>query len=380
MKRTLEQREIDRIPGTNGDALRSLQNLPGVARPPTLAGLLIVRGSGPQDTQTFIDGTQVPLIYHFGGLSSVVPTEMLEKIDFYPGNFSAQYGRVMGGIVDVGLRGPRDDGKYHGLVQFDLIDGRAMLEGPIPLLKGWRFAAAGRRSYVGNWLSPVLNALGAGITQAPTYYDYQFMAETSPTADSRFRIAFFGSDDAFALVADKPSASEPALAGNIGIHTAFKRLQVRYTNDLGGGDRVSAVVALGQDTADFGASSFYFLIDSKTITGRFEATKKLFKGATLNAGVDMYGGSTTSTSASPRCRPRARPPISPSPRAACASRSRRARPSSPRPTSRPSSRPTRASRSSPGSASTTPATTSASTPARASTPASPSTPITPRPP
>ena len=29
---------------------------------------------------------------------------MLDKIDFYPGNFSAQYGRAMGGIVDVGAR------------------------------------------------------------------------------------------------------------------------------------------------------------------------------------------------------------------------------------------------------------------------------------
>jgi TonB family protein len=290
VKRTLEQREINRIPGTNGDALRSLQNLPGVARPPAFAGLLIVRGSGPQDTQTFVDGTPVPLIYHFGGLSSVVPTEMLEKIDFYPGNFSAQYGRVQGGIVDVGLRGPKEDGKYHGLLQVDLIDARAMLEGPIPLLKGWRFAAAGRRSYVDAWLGPVLKSAGAGVTQAPVYYDYQFLAETNPTADSKLRIAFLGSDDNLKILLDKPSAGEPALAGNIGLHTAFKRLQVKYTNDLGGGDRVNAVVALGQDNLDFGISSFYFLLDVKTITGRLELTKKLFKGAILNAGIDMYGG------------------------------------------------------------------------------------------
>lgn len=290
VKRTLEQREINRIPGTNGDALRSLQNLPGVARPPSFVGLLIVRGSGPQDTQTFIDGTPVPLIYHFGGLSSVVPTEMLEKIDFYPGNFSAQYGRVQGGIVDVGLRGPREDGKYHGLFQLDLIDGRAMLEGPIPLLKGWRFAAAGRRSYVDTWLGPVLKSAGAGVSQAPVYYDYQFMAETNPTPDSKFRIAFLGSDDNLKLLIDKPSAGEPALAGNIGLHTAFKRLQLRYSNDLGGGDRVSAVFALGQDNLDFGLSSFYFLLDVRTITGRLELTKKLFKGAILNAGLDMYQG------------------------------------------------------------------------------------------
>jgi TonB family protein len=288
VKRTLEQREISRIPGTNGDALRSIQSLPGVARPPGLAGLLIVRGSGPQDTQTFVDGTPVPLIYHFGGLSSVVPTELLEKIDFYPGNFSAQYGRVQGGIVDAGLRSPKDDGKYHGLLQVDLIDVRAMLEGPVPLLKGWRFAAAGRRSYVDAWLGPVLKAAGAGVTQAPVYYDYQFMAETNPTVDSKLRVAFFGSDDNLKILLDKPSAGEPALAGNIGLHTGFKRLQVKYSNDLGGGDRINAVVALGQDNIDFNVSSLYFLLDVKTVTGRLELTKKLFKGATLNAGVDMY--------------------------------------------------------------------------------------------
>ena len=77
--------EIERIPGTNGDALKSIQNLPGVARPPALLGLLIVRGSAPQDTQTFVDGTPVPLIYHFGGLSSVVPTEVLDEDRLLPG-------------------------------------------------------------------------------------------------------------------------------------------------------------------------------------------------------------------------------------------------------------------------------------------------------
>src|SRR5690606_28831191 len=44
-RRTIERREIDRIPGTSGDALRSLESLPGVARPPPFSGLLVVRGS-----------------------------------------------------------------------------------------------------------------------------------------------------------------------------------------------------------------------------------------------------------------------------------------------------------------------------------------------
>jgi TonB family protein len=311
VKRTLEQREISRIPGTNGDALRSIQSLPGVARPPGLAGLLIVRGSAPQDTQTFIDGTPVPLIYHFGGLSSVVPTELLDKIDFYPGNFSSQYGRVQGGIVDAALRPTKDDGKYHGLAQIDLIDFRAILEGPIPFLKGWNFIAAGRRSYVDAWLGPVLKSAGAGVTQAPVYYDYQFMVEKTISPTSRFRAAFFGSDDALRILLDKPAPGEPALAGNIGLHTAFKRLQLKYSNDLGDGDRVNAVLALGQDNIDFGLSAFYFLLDIKSLTGRVELSKRLWKGAILNTGLDMFSGSYTVNFRGPAAPAPGQPPNQP---------------------------------------------------------------------
>ena len=35
------------IPGTQGDALKAIQNLPGLARVPYGAGALLVRGAGP---------------------------------------------------------------------------------------------------------------------------------------------------------------------------------------------------------------------------------------------------------------------------------------------------------------------------------------------
>src|SRR5262249_34674841 len=99
----------------------------------------------------------VPLIYHFGGLTSVLPTELLDKIDFYPGNFSARYGRVNGGIVDAKLRAPdtrcytkdkkvdpsRND-CFHLILQSDMIDMRALVQGPLPW-DGWSFALGGRR-------------------------------------------------------------------------------------------------------------------------------------------------------------------------------------------------------------------------------------------
>jgi len=256
-RRTLERREIERIPGTNGDALRSLQNLPGVARPPGFAGVLVVRGSSAQDTNVFVDGTLVPLIYHFGGLSSAVPTELLERIDFYPGNFSAQYGRVTGGIVEVGIRSPRSDGKLHGMAQLDLIDARAMLEGPVPYAKGWHFAAAVRRSWVDTWLKPVLTSAGASVSAAPVYYDYQLIAETRPSERSSFRVSFIGSDDRLELLTKDTAEVDPVLTGNLRAYTGFYRAMARYRNDLADGVSLQSVTATGRNTIDVGVGSLF---------------------------------------------------------------------------------------------------------------------------
>jgi TonB family protein len=289
-KRTLERREIDRIPGTGGDALRSVQNLPGVARSAFGGGLLIVRGSAPEDTLTFIDKTPVPLIYHFGGLASVVPTETLEKIDFYPGNFSAQYGRAMGGIVDVGLRSPKQDGKYHGVAQLDLIDGRLLLEGPIPLLKNWTFLAAGRRSWVDAWLGPVLKQTGANVTQAPVYYDYQFMLEGRLSATDRLRATFFGSDDAFELLLDEAPEGEPGLTGDFGLHTAFQRFQLSYEHRWSSRSRLTWMASYGRDTAGFQLGPLYLNFELNSVDVRLELAHQFAKWITMNVGTDIHGG------------------------------------------------------------------------------------------
>src|SRR5947209_7152220 len=47
---TLSAEEVKHIPGTQGDTIKAVQNLPGVARPPFGGGLIVVWGSAPQDT------------------------------------------------------------------------------------------------------------------------------------------------------------------------------------------------------------------------------------------------------------------------------------------------------------------------------------------
>jgi len=152
-------------------------------------------------------------VYHFGGLSSVVPTEMIDHLDFYPGNFSTQFGRAMGGVVDVGLLDPKAD-RLHGLAEVDLIDSRLLVQGPIGDT-GWRFAVAGRRSYIDTWLGPVLKAANAGINITPVYYDYQAILERNLDKHSTLRFAFFGSDDKIDILTSNVDSGEPTLSGAI---------------------------------------------------------------------------------------------------------------------------------------------------------------------
>jgi TonB family protein len=296
-RRTLERREISRIPGTSGDALRSLQSLPGVARPPGLAGFLIVRGSAPEGTAYFVDGSDVPLIYHFGGLSSVVPTELLDQIDFYPGNFSAQYGRKMGGVVDVKLRKPdtkcnADYGKptdktgcFHGMAQADLIDLRAMVQGPLPM-KNWSFAAAGRYSWFDKWLKPALESAGSSVTAAPIYSDYQLIAEHNVT-DSRTSLRMFGSQDRFEIIITDPAAQDPVFGGSLRFGESFIRGQIVNEAKLSSSVNLNSMVSVGRDQINFSLGLLKFDLDLHPIYWREELAAKVAKGVKINAGIDF---------------------------------------------------------------------------------------------
>lgn len=283
-QRSLAGEEIRKMPGTNGDALRSLGNMPGVARVGAFDGLLVVRGSSPRDTQIFIDGTAVPLVYHFGGLSSVIPSEMLERIDFYPGNFGAQYGRATGGIVDVGVRSPKKD-KLGGLLQVDMIDARLLVEGPIS--KSTRFMLGGRRSWLDTWLKPALKEAGVGVSTAPVYYDYQAMLEHDVSSDTSLRLFAFGASDRMELTLNSPDSRDPALGGAAGLSENFWRVQGRIDTRPSKDLRWTTTLSVGRDVEQQNIGSMYLDINVWNLQGRSDVRARLGSAVTAIAGIDM---------------------------------------------------------------------------------------------
>ncbi len=192
---TLAREEIRLAPGTLGDPLHVITDLPGVARSPFDLGFLIVRGADPQDTDFYIDGLQVPLIYHFGGGPAVINPEFVDTIDFYPGGQGAMYGHGIGGVVDAKSRKPDSD-RVHAVGDINTEFASAFVE--VPLGDDTSLAVAGRRSYFDFFLKPFL---GAGTVIVPYFWDYQVKLDHGkPTDRNRFDIMLYGSNDNLQVV------------------------------------------------------------------------------------------------------------------------------------------------------------------------------------
>jgi TonB family protein len=257
---TLRQEEIRLIPGTQGDALKVIQNLPGVARSPFSLGLLVVRGGKPWDTRVYIDDTLVPLLFHFGGLYATFNSNLLEDISFLPGNFSTEYGRNIGGLVKAKTRQPSPKG-LHGYLDLNVIDASILLEGP--LSESWSIAASARRSYIDIVLPWAIRTFSSQpdaltFTVAPRYYDFQLKVEhRQPASRDRFSITLFGSDDRISLLLPNPTL-DPEGRGDFATVMSYLRLAVRWETWLSEQAKFTSHTAVGLDGFTFGLGQDLF--------------------------------------------------------------------------------------------------------------------------
>ena len=288
----IESAVIEKMPGAAGDPLAVIQNFAGVARAQAFSGEIIVRGSAPADTKFFFDGTQVPNVYHFGGLRSVLPVGMIDNLEFYPGNFSPYYSDATGGIVDVGVKKLKPK-KVGGYADVNLFDSGVYLE--IPLGQKAAVAVAARRSYIDYLLNAAIpsDAPFTSIT-LPRYYDYQLIANYRPTPAHDLRLFVFGSDDRFEVVLRNTRSIGTTLVGNqIADATSFYRglLTYKYIPN----ERFENTIRLsqGKDSFDVQFFNYYLIFDVNFTHFRDTARYEWSKGLALVGGVDIQYGRVT---------------------------------------------------------------------------------------
>jgi hypothetical protein len=283
---SLSQEEFIKAPGSfGGDPVRAAQNLPGVAATGASAQI-IVQGASPDDTAYLINGHRVPLVFHFGGLSSVIVPEAVERVDLLPSGYGPEYSRAIGGIIGLTTKAPKND-RLHGVAFVDLLNAGGLIEGPIDDKSS--FFMGGRYSYIGQVLKKVAeNSDDLELTAAPTYYDFTSIYKRQINEKNEFKTTFIASKDELELILNKPAGNDPALRGNFYNRTEFFRIIPQITTQLNSSTKMDHSVAIGRDNLLVNVAGRYLDVNANVISHRSELVKEWGPLSKTYVGLDNY--------------------------------------------------------------------------------------------
>lgn len=279
-----------RLPGTQGDVLRVVENMPGVARASVGSGQLVVWGAAPEDTRVYVDGVPVPRLYHDGGLRSVLPSDMVQSVELVPGAAGAAWGRGLGGLVAATTR-TFDDTGVHGAVAADLYDASANLRANVA--RRLNVAVAARRSH----LAELLDATGENVSAlfpTPHYYDGQLRLTWSPSANDRLELTGLLSSD---RTERRNPSLDPAAGSEDSRSTAFERVYLRYRRQNADGSTVLVTPWFGRDARSQlqRVGSVQTSLEADAFVGGLRASWRRTVRAwlTVEAGLDAEVSTTT---------------------------------------------------------------------------------------
>ena len=279
--------EARRVPGTQGDTLKVVQNLPGVARSAFGSGALVVWGSAPQETRVNVEGVEIPALYHVGGMRSTVNADLVKSINLSPGSYGAEYGRGLGGLVRIDLRELPREG-VHGYAAADVVDASAMVSAA--LTPSLRVAVAGRFGYLDRTLKAAVSRDVGDYFPIPRYDDYQARATLALRKDEDLSATYLASDDY--LRRTIPSA-DPWKVRTQDTTLQAQRFSLRYTRLLPDGSSVVFAPSFGWDAngsaAHFGTTPVTMNVDAWQYALRASYRRRVSASATLSLGVDVQG-------------------------------------------------------------------------------------------
>jgi len=169
VRHVLDRERVEKTPGTFDDPVRLVQALPGVAVTPEYsptAGVLAVRGAAPAESRVFLDGIEIPYLYHFQNYASVIHSRLLDEVALYPSAFSAEWGDAVGGVAAVTTRRP-DPARVHGGVNLNAITTGAYVQAPLEQVDDAAVSLSGRRS-----IADLIDDSNDQYTVWPVFWDY----------------------------------------------------------------------------------------------------------------------------------------------------------------------------------------------------------------
>jgi len=288
----LDREAARRLPGTGDDALRAVENAAGVARAALGSGQLVVWGAGPQDSRVLVDGVEVPSLYHLGGLRTILPSAFVKEVALLPGGYGAEYGRALGGLLQVQPAAPRGQ-RFSGSLAVDALDAAGTLS--FALGSAVKVFAAGRYGYIDRLLQALGGEKLGSVFPLPSYGDFQLRTVVSLRPGEALTATLLFADD---TLRRSHQTAGVALDSEAWARSFF-RLGLRYERRLGDGSAVAFAPWFGYDvdayTADFGNVLSRLATSSYRYGLRSSYRARLGRRLALLLGLDWQGAVTALT-------------------------------------------------------------------------------------
>lgn len=289
-RHVVDAEKAEETPGALDDAVRLVQSLPGVTvqreYSPT-SGALSVRGAAPQDSRYFLDGIEIPYLYHFNQYASVFPTSQIGQLELLPSTFSAAYGDATGAVVDARskLDAPASTrGNAH--LNFVMVGGDVRA----PLGDGWWVSVSGRRSY-----QDLVGEQSPQYPVWPVFHDGVVRLERGDAKNGTGMFAMTAGDgyqralDELDLLGPVEAEASPIVAYReafqiVGAHHRFQDSAVsgRVVAAVVHHRREGALAALGQER-----------LDAWTGVVRADLEGRLRRRVAWDGGVELRAGETS---------------------------------------------------------------------------------------
>jgi len=169
------------------DPVRSLSFLPGVA--PSArgewSGTYAVRGGETDESSVWFGNTELLWPYHLLGFSSVLNSDIVDKISFYPSVFPSRYG---GALSSVAVMQPKQLEHGEGFWAYDPMNLKGAYVGNLGDID---FLASYRRTFYYVLFGP----MGAGTYNRPSYSDLTAQAALPLGGPHRLRLTVVNGSD-----------------------------------------------------------------------------------------------------------------------------------------------------------------------------------------
>ncbi|MCP4870522.1 MAG: TonB-dependent receptor [Proteobacteria bacterium] len=235
-ERVLTRDELWKMPGSGGDPVAAVAQLPGVSIAPSFAlgagePAPVVRGAAQEDSVAILDGLPTPLLLHSLGQVSITGQFLVERAYLKPAAAEAEFGDLTGGVLGLDVRSPRSD-RIGGFVQPGLGQSAIALEGPIT--EKARFYVGFKRSYF-ELLGALFIPKDAPIdfVTFPFYQDQQAILQWDLHPNLTVQLDYIGATDGIDLFSrpgeeDEDQSSDRIFKQQINMHRIQAKLKFNH--------------------------------------------------------------------------------------------------------------------------------------------------------